>query len=159
LSSRARRSGLTVLLGAAALLGGACGGGHGADKATVVGTAQLGGLGSVLTTSTGHVLYMFPPDAQRHVTCVRLCAASWPPLTAANHVPPKAGSGVQQSLLGTDRNPAGGLSVVTYDGWPLYTYADDVKPRQASGQALDLDGGYWYVMAPSGQPITVGASP
>lgn len=139
-----------------ALVAAGCGGGDGPSRATVVNTAQLSSLGPVLTTATGRVLYMFPPDAERHVTCVGRCAASWPPLRAAAHLPPKAGSGVQQSLLGTDPDPAGGPPVVTYNGWPLYTYADDVKPRQASGQALDVDGGYWYVIAPSGQPITVG---
>ncbi|MBO0692215.1 MAG: hypothetical protein J2P58_04910 [Acidimicrobiaceae bacterium] len=144
-------------LGVAALVAAACGGGNGASKATEVDAAQLGGLGPVLTTSRGMVLYMFPPDAERHVSCVGECAAVWPPLTAAAHVPPKAGSGVQQSLLGTDPNPAGGPPVVTYDGWPLYTFVEDVKPKQARGQAQDLNGGYWYVIAPSGQPITVGA--
>jgi predicted lipoprotein with Yx(FWY)xxD motif len=124
--------------------------------ATVVDTAQVGELGPVLTTSSGQTLYMFPPDAERHVTCVHLCAASWPPLTAASHTAPQAGPGVQQALLGTDPDPTGGPPVVTYDGWPLYTYQDDVKSGEANGQAVDLDGGYWYVMAPSGQPITVG---
>jgi predicted lipoprotein with Yx(FWY)xxD motif len=154
-SARIRGAGLMAGLALAALLAGGCGGG--ASKATVVDTTQLGGLGPVLTTSTGHVLYMFPPDAERHVTCKGTCAKYWPPLTAAGHVAPQAGSGVQQSLLGTDPNPAGGPPVITYNGWPLYTFIEDHKPRQAKGQALYAAGGYWYVIAPSGQPITVGA--
>ena len=157
MSGRALRTRLLACLGTAALLAAGCGRGNDATKATVVNRTQLGELGPVLTTSRGMVLYMFPPDAERHVTCVASCAAVWPPLTAADRLPPKAGSGVQQSLLGTDPNPGGGHPVVTYDGWPLYTYVDDVKPKQASGQARDLNGGYWYVIAPSGQPITVGA--
>ena len=97
---------------------------------------------------------MFPPDAERHVTCTGTCALTWPPLTVSSGRP-KAGAGVQQSLLGSDPNPNGGSAVVTYDGWPLYTYSDDVQPGQTSGQALYLNGGYWYVMAPTGQPLTV----
>ena len=154
---RALRAGLIASLGAVALVAAGCGGGNGDSKATEVNTTQVGQLGPVLTTSRGMVLYMFPPDAERHVTCVGSCAAVWPPLTAADRLPPRAGSGVQQSLLGTDPNPGGGPPVVTYDGWPLYTFVDDVKPKQASGQARDLNGGYWYVIAPSGQPITLGA--
>lgn len=146
-----------ALLAAAALVAAGCGGGGSASGATEVDTVQLGGLGPVLTTATGRVLYMFPPDAERHVTCEGKCAVVWPPLTADRHLAPKAGSGVQQSLLGTDPDPAGGAPVVTYNDWPLYTFAGDSKPKQASGQAKDLNGGYWFVIAPSGQPITLGA--
>jgi predicted lipoprotein with Yx(FWY)xxD motif len=45
-------------------------------------------------------------------------------------------------------------TVVTYNRWPLYTYVGDSKPGQASGQALDLNGGLWYVLSPSGKVIT-----
>ena len=29
----------------------------------------------------------------------------------------------------------------------------DVKPGQHTGQGIDLNGGAWYVMRPSGQPL------
>jgi predicted lipoprotein with Yx(FWY)xxD motif len=54
--------------------------------------------------------------------------------------------------IGSDRNPSGGR-VVTYNRWPLYRYIGDSKPGQASGQALDLNGGLWYVLSPSGKII------
>ena len=47
---------------------------------------------------------------------------------------------------------AGGR-VVTYHGWPLYTYENDAQPGQATGQAIDNDGGQWYVLRPSGAPL------
>lgn len=47
---------------------------------------------------------------------------------------------------------AGGR-VVTYDGWPLYTYVTDTAAGQANGQALNLNGGLWYVISPSGKVI------
>ena len=65
---------------------------------------------------------------------------------------PAAGPGVKAALLGSDPDPAGGR-VVTYDGWPLYTYTADVQPGQATGQDIDLNGGAWYLMRPSGQPL------
>jgi hypothetical protein len=37
--------------------------------------------------------------------------------------------------------------------WPLYTYVSDSAAGQARGQALNLNGGYWYVLAPSGKVI------
>jgi hypothetical protein len=63
-----------------------------------------------------------------------------------------AGPGVKSSLLGSDPDPAGGR-VVTYNGWPLYTYASDIQSGMATGQGLDLSGGKWYVMRTSGSPL------
>jgi predicted lipoprotein with Yx(FWY)xxD motif len=54
--------------------------------------------------------------------------------------------------LGSDPNPGGG-TVVTYSGWPLYTYVADTAAGAAQGQALNLNGGLWYVMSPSGAII------
>ena len=44
--------------------------------------------------------------------------------------------------------------MVTYHGWPLYTYLGDDRPLRATGQGVDADGGYWYVMRPSGAIVT-----
>ena len=65
---------------------------------------------------------------------------------------PVASGLVKVSLLGSDPDPAGGR-VVTYARWPLYTYVADRAPGQAKGQALNLNGGFWYALAPSGQVI------
>ena len=46
-----------------------------------------------------------------------------------------------------------GGQVVTYRGWPLYTYLGDAAPGHAAGQGADDDGGYCYVMRPSGQVL------
>lgn len=109
-------------------------------------------LGSVLVNSRGLTLYMFVPDKQKKVTCKGACAVIWPPLKLKAGQKPTAGPGVRKSLLGTDKNPGGGV-VVTYAGWPLYTYLEDHKPGQAVGQALDNSGGLWYVLSPSGKVI------
>jgi hypothetical protein len=65
--------------------------------------------------------------------------------------------GVQAKLLGSDANPGGGR-VVTYNHWPLYYYVADTKPGQATGQALDANGGLWYVLSTSGKVIKTKAS-
>ena len=43
---------------------------------------------------------------------------------------------------------AGGTSIVTYAGHPLYTYAGDAEPGDTSGEGLDQFGAEWYVIAP-----------
>jgi hypothetical protein len=39
---------------------------------------------------------------------------------------------------------------VTYNKWPLYTYLGDGGAGQANGQDVNLNGGKWYVITPSG---------
>jgi predicted lipoprotein with Yx(FWY)xxD motif len=117
-----------------------------------VDAAPVGKLGTVLVTNKGFALYMFPPDAARHVTCTGGCATAWPPLLVHAGETTVAGAGVRPGLLGTAPNPDGGR-VVTYRGWPLYTYLGDASPGHAAGQGANDDGGYWYVMRPSGQIV------
>jgi predicted lipoprotein with Yx(FWY)xxD motif len=124
-----------------------------AGSAVTIRARSLPGLGTVLVNSGGYTLYMFAPDARRRVTCTNLCAAIWPPVKISAGERLVAGPGVRADLLGSDSNPAGGR-VVTYNGWPLYTYRSDIQPGWANGQAIDLNGGYWYVMQPSGKPLT-----
>ena len=45
-----------------------------------VDAAPVSKLGTVLVTNKGFALYMFAPDAARHVTCTGGCASDWPPL-------------------------------------------------------------------------------
>jgi predicted lipoprotein with Yx(FWY)xxD motif len=117
-----------------------------------VNRAGLGTLGTVLVTNKGFALYMFPPDGARRVTCTGRCAFAWPPLKLHAGETVAAGAGVRAGLLGTMPNPGGGR-VVTYHGWPLYTYLGDASAGHAAGQGEDVDGGYWYVMRPSGQIV------
>ncbi len=121
-------------------------------SSVVVMTRKLPKLGTILVNSKGRTLYMFVPDKQKKVTCVGACAAVWPPLKVAKGAKAVAKGAVKKSLLRSDKDPAGGY-VVTYNGWPLYTYVADTSAGKASGQALNLNGGLWYVLSPSGKVI------
>jgi len=124
----------------------------GAAKAVVISTAKLPKLGTVLVDGKGRTLYMFVPDKRKKVTCTGTCAAVWPPVKLAKGAKPVAKGAAKAKLLGSDPDPTGGR-VVTYDGWPLYTYVGDTSAGKATGQALNLNGGLWYVLAPSGKVI------
>jgi predicted lipoprotein with Yx(FWY)xxD motif len=123
-------------------------------QATTIRVRSLPGLGAVLVSSSGLTLYMFVPDARHRVTCTKLCTANWPPVKISEGGRLVGGPGVRADLLGSDPDPSGGR-VVTYNGWPLYTYTSDLQPGEDSGQGIDLNGGDWYVMRPSGEPLTV----
>ena len=118
-----------------------------------VSAATVPGLGVILVNSQGRTLYTFAPDKKSKVTCVGSCASVWPPVTLSAGAAPAAAKQLKASLLSSDTNPSGG-KVVTYAGWPLYTYVGDSAPGTASGQAKNLNGGLWYVITPTGKVIT-----
>lgn len=118
---------------------------------TEITTAAVSGVGTVLVNAQGKTLYIFEPDHAKTVTCIAGCAAVWPPvkLTGSKAV----GEGVvKASLLGSATDPSGG-KVVTYDGWPLYTYVADGSPGTATGEGIDQSGGLWYVISPTGTVV------
>jgi predicted lipoprotein with Yx(FWY)xxD motif len=125
-----------------------------------VGTAKIGKLGTVLVRGTGHALYMFAPDGGSQLACSAACQKVWPPLIAPKSGVAKAIDGAKQSLIGSVKDPFNGKRVVTYDGWPLYTYVLDNAPHEATGQNVALNGGYWWVLTPTGKiirtPVTHG---
>jgi predicted lipoprotein with Yx(FWY)xxD motif len=149
---------LTVAAGCSAPAAGSAGG-NAPDLAQAkngtritVDARGLPGVGTVLVTDKDYALYMFQPDNHRAVTCTGACAGTWPPLMLPDGATLVAGPGVKQSLLSSAPDPAGGR-VVTYAGWPLYGYTGDTGPDQATGEDIDLNGGEWYVMRVSGQPL------
>lgn len=126
-----------------------------AGGSSKIATATIKGLGTVLVNSQGRTLYIFKPDNAKKVTCTGQCAAVWPPAKVTGGKPTASGD-VKASLLSSDPNPSGGR-VATYNGWPLYTYVTDTGAGSARGQALNLNGGLWYVIGADGKPITKSA--
>jgi predicted lipoprotein with Yx(FWY)xxD motif len=117
-----------------------------------VSAAAVPGVGTVLVNSQGHALYTFAPDNAKKVTCVGSCALVWPPVKVSTGSTAAPSGEVKAALISSLPNPEGG-SVVTYAGWPLYTYVADTGAGTAKGQAILANGGYWYVISPSGTII------
>jgi predicted lipoprotein with Yx(FWY)xxD motif len=124
-----------------------------ATTSVTVKTKKIKKLGVVLVNGKGLTLYIFVRDKHKQVTCTsKACVTAWPPLKIKKGQKAVAAGAAKQSLLGKDKNPKGGF-VVTYKHWPLYTYFADSKPGQANGQAINLNGGLWYVLSPAGKVI------
>jgi predicted lipoprotein with Yx(FWY)xxD motif len=96
-----------------------------------------GSMKTVLVTAQGLTLYYHTPDTASSV----FVGSSWPPLLASSGAPTST-----VSLPGTlsVMNDANGAQV-TYNGHPLYTFAGDSGPGQATGDGL---GGVWFVATP-----------
>ena len=115
-----------------------------------VAVADNAKLGKILVDGSGKTLYLFAKDTSTSSTCYNACATFWPPLLTKDA--PKAGSGVNASLLGTTKRSDGTLEV-TCAGHPLYYVITDHNPGDASGQAVNNFGAPWYVLGPDGQKI------
>jgi predicted lipoprotein with Yx(FWY)xxD motif len=136
----------TVSVAALAVLGASVAAANG-PAATAAGgsltTMRIGGV-TVLTNAEGRTLYWFAPDTATRSACYGTCAAYWPPVRGAA----TAGPGVT-GRLGTITRSDGPVQA-TYDGHPLYTYVGDTAAGQANGNRLNLNGGLWYEITPSG---------
>jgi predicted lipoprotein with Yx(FWY)xxD motif/mono/diheme cytochrome c family protein len=121
-------------------------------KTVTIGSRTVAGLGAILVNSAGHTLYVFAPDNATRVTCTGGCAAVWPPEFLPTGGRAVGTGGVKTSLLGAAPDPSGG-KVVTYHGWPLYTYVADAAPGTAAGQDVNLNGGLWWVITTSGTVV------
>ena len=135
--------------------GGIYGGGgssptSGQSGAATVSTASSS-LGSILVDGSGRTLYLFQKDQPNQSACSGACVSAWPVDQSSGT--PKAGSGVQASLLGTIKR-ADGTTQVTYNKHPLYYYSGDSGAGQQNGQGLNAFGALWYVVAPSGGAVT-----
>jgi predicted lipoprotein with Yx(FWY)xxD motif len=112
-------------------------------------------LGKIVVDGKSHTLYLFKKDKNGKSACSGACAQNWPPLLTKGA--PKAGTGAKAGLLGTTRR-SDGMTQVTYNGHPLYTFvADKGKPGSTTGQGIDAFGARWYVVAGNGTAKTGGS--
>jgi predicted lipoprotein with Yx(FWY)xxD motif len=148
---------------AAALLLTSCGSGTSPPATTASGTAasifsamNVSGLGQVLVDGNERTVYVLTSGTHQNVPCTSTsgCTNVWPslPLTSATSAS-KAGSGIQSAMLGK-RELSDGKTYPTYAGWLMYEYSGDSGPDQAGGEGISSFGGTWYVLSPSGTPIT-----
>ncbi|MEV6645433.1 SCO0930 family lipoprotein [Amycolatopsis sp. NPDC051371] len=113
---------------------------------TTLGTAEIGGLGPVLTDQAGRTLYLFTRDGRGSgsSTCDGACARTWPPLLVGGRT--TVAEDIDTGLVGQITR-ADGSKQVTVGGWPVYTYARDGAPGEATGHGA---GNTWYAIEPNG---------
>jgi predicted lipoprotein with Yx(FWY)xxD motif len=120
-----------------------------APKSAVV-TLKKTSLGTILVDPRGRTLYLFEKDAKGVSSCTNACLSYWPAFTS--RTVPRAGAGVQQSLLRLAA-PTRGLRQVTYAGHPLYTFVGDKRSGETTGEGLRNFGGGWDVLGADGRKI------
>ena len=154
--------GLVAASVGAALALAACGGGT--DNASTdssgggptVSAREVRGLGTALTGPDGKTLYFAEAEADGTIVCQDACLGFWEPLMVSAGTAPTAGPGVAGTLATVSR-PDGKVQV-TFDGKPLYSFAQDGGPGEANGNGFTdtFDGTelVWRAAAVSGAAQT-----
>jgi predicted lipoprotein with Yx(FWY)xxD motif len=149
--------GSTASSGAAAASGST---GKAATAKAIVSARQLTGIGTVLVSSSGMTIYTpkTPAETSGNIKCTGSCLSFWFPVTTSSADP---GAGGLPGKLGTIRL-ADGMTQLTYNGRPLYTFRLDTAAGQAHGSNYtDTFNGTtftWQVVTASGKPVST-ASP
>jgi predicted lipoprotein with Yx(FWY)xxD motif len=129
-----------------------------ASHGVVISARTLPGVGTVLVDRSGKTLYSPQQEAHGTIMCTGGCLSFWFPVPvtagATVHVP----AGVT-GVLGTVHRP-GGLTQLTYNGKPLYTFRLDQVPGQAHGNNFTDHFGAasftWHAVTTSGAPAGTG---
>ena len=115
-------------------------------------TATKAPFGSYVTDGSGRAVYVL--DGTRAMSginrCSGVCVNVWPPVPAPPL--PTAGSGLNPPAVRTTSGFRG--AQMSYSGWPLYYYSRDMAPGDTNGQGVRDQWGTWYLIRPSGEPIT-----
>jgi predicted lipoprotein with Yx(FWY)xxD motif len=106
--------------------------------------------GRVIANPQSEALYLFTKDGTGQSQCYGECAHAWPPYIVKRKS--SAANGVSPGLIGTTKRSDGRLQA-TYAGRPLYYYVSD-SPGNIRCQDVEEFGGRWYVVKPSGKPVT-----
>jgi predicted lipoprotein with Yx(FWY)xxD motif len=120
-----------------------------------IGVASTG-LGDVLVDRQGRTLYLFARDSGTTSTCTGACAVNWPPLRVRGNQ--LVGSGAKPSKVGRTARPDG-ISQLTYNGHPLYTFVNDKKPGDTNGEGINAFGGSWFAVSAAGDQVAPRSQP
>jgi predicted lipoprotein with Yx(FWY)xxD motif len=153
-------AGLIAACGSAGTGGGSGAGGTGAAHGTaasrgaVISVRKLPGVGTVLVGRSGKTLYSPQQEASGKIECTGGCLSFWFPVRVSAGTALRAPTGVT-GVLGMVHRP-GGMTQLTYDGRPLYTFRLDQAPGQVHGNNFtDHFAGTtftWHALSTSGAP-------
>lgn len=108
--------------------------------------------GTYLVDGTGRALYMLQADAKGASSCYDACTTKWPPLLAPQHGSRAPGPSIKSSAI-VNIQRTDGFVQVSYQGHPLYHFAQDTTAGQIGGQGTKDQFGEWYLLDATGKPI------
>ena len=105
-------------------------------------------LGQILTDADGYTVYLFTNDEQGAGTsaCEGDCIAAWP---VVGEITSPSGA-LDADLVGSIERSDGTIQA-TYNGWPLYRFANDQVIGDTNGQGVN---DIWWVLDAEGNAIS-----
>lgn len=103
-------------------------------------------FGTMLFDANNQAIYIWEVEDSSTPECYGDCAVAWPPVLTDGA--PVASGEVSGDLLGTTTR-TDGATQVTYNGKPLYYYADE-EPGEVKCHNVSTHGGLWWVIQPNG---------
>ncbi len=134
--------------------------GGAAASAPALGSASFGGYPNLLINQSSRSLYVLSVERGPHFRCTsHACLSIWPPMLVPKSVRSVSlGAGVKGRIGFIARSKT--MKQVTFNSYPLYTYAGDTGPKQTHGQGIAADGGTWHlVRATATTPAQTFAAP
>lgn len=132
--------------------------GAAASRGAVISARKVPGAGTVLVDRSGKTLYSPQQEADGKIVCTGGCLSFWFPVRVAAGSDLRAPSGVT-GALGMVHRP-GGMTQLTFNGKPLYTFRLDQAPGQAHGNDFtDHFAGTtftWHALGTSGASARTG---
>jgi len=132
-----------------------------ASHGAVVSVRNLAGIGTVFVDGSGKTLYSPQQEAHGKIMCTGSCLSFWFPVRVAPGAVLSAPSGAT-GVLGKIHRADDGVTQLTYNGKPLYTFRLDQAPGQARGNNFtDRFGGTsftWHAITTSGAQAGAGGS-
>ena len=108
-------------------------------------------LGTIVVDGRGMTVYFYTKDIKGSGTsnCAGGCLALWPAVKASSGTPKVDGvTGTVGTITRDD-----GTMQVTIDGMPVYTYAQDSKAGDVTGEGVE---NLWYAVNPDGTALKSG---
>ncbi len=129
--------------------------------AQTLSVAESDEYGAHIVGPDGRPVYAFVTDVRAGdglpplESCNRRCRQDWPPVAITEE--PELGPEIEEGLVDTVASEE--LRVLAYNGYPLFYFHKDAGADTPQGQQIHTYGGWWYLVAPDGEPIETGILP
>jgi predicted lipoprotein with Yx(FWY)xxD motif len=116
----------------------------GATSATLK-SANVTGFSGALVNHSSRTLYILSSEKGAKIKCSGACLSTWPPLLVkASVTKVTLGANVKGKIGFVTRSST--MKQVTFNSYPLYTYAGDSGSLQSHGEGIAAFGGTWYLV-------------
>jgi predicted lipoprotein with Yx(FWY)xxD motif len=125
-------------------------------SSTVLQSVNVAGFPGALANHASRTLYILSVEKGAKLKCTGGCLTHWIPVTVKSPVTSVSlGANVKGKIGFVARGAT--TKQVTFNSYPLYTFAGDSGPKQSHGEGAAFDGGKWYVVKAAS--TSVGATP